>query len=374
MPRVSVIVPVFNGMAFLPAFFDSLRAALPAGSQVLIIDDGSTQPVVEAVPEIPESSEVVYLRNAENLGYSAAVNRGFAQVTGDVVIQLNSDLVLDPECISAMIELIASERNVGIVGSKLIYPTTGGIQHIGMAFGEHSKCHIYADLPADHPLCRVTREMQIVTGATVAMTRRVLDQLGPLDEGYFNHNDDLDHCLLAVDRGLRNFTCADSVAYHWESHSGPARFARVEAAEARFWGRWSGRYDIDLGRFVDEALDQTFGTAPDIDRFPFEVIDLSRGSDQQLVLDRLADRWPGLAARVRSFRQMNNSDSRLSLPLVLPHWFVSEPVPFIYLVDRHRELAENAMWFENRRRVVKEELIVDLRAAVLRTSEIGCVE
>ena len=60
---------------------------------------------------------------------------------------------------------------------------------------------------------------------------------------------------------------------------------------------------------------------------------------------------------------------RLRLPLVLPHWIADEPTPFIYLVDRYRELEENELWFVNRRRVVNDELIVDLTGAALRTSE-----
>jgi hypothetical protein len=55
---------------------------------------------------------------------------------------------------------------------------------------------------------------------------------------------------------------------------------------------------------------------------------------------------------------------------VLPHWVAAEPRPFIYLVDRYRELEENALWFENRRRVVRDEIVVDLKGAALHTSEL----
>ena len=52
MPQVSVIVPIFNGVAFLPAFFESLDAALPHGSQVILVDDGSTEPIWDTVPPL----------------------------------------------------------------------------------------------------------------------------------------------------------------------------------------------------------------------------------------------------------------------------------------------------------------------------------
>ena len=370
MPRTSVIVPMFNGVAFLPSFFESLRAALPEDSQLILIDDASDEPVWDTVPELPATS-VVRLRNDRNLGYSVAVNRGFAAATGEIIVQLNTDLILEPDCIRAMIDLIEREERVGIVGSKLIFPTTGLAEHVGMAFGNHSKPHIFYELPAAHPLCGRTRELQITTGATVAMTRRVLDRLGPLDEGYFNHNEDIEHCLLAVKHGLRNFMCAESVAHHWKSKSGPARFARMKASEALFWSRWGTTYQIDLGRFVDEALNHVLSEAPQMQKIPFQVVDLSRGADQPIILERLSRRWPDVDQRVRHFRQINNPSDRFWLPLLLPHWIALEPTPFIYLVDGYRELEENFLWFENRRRVVDDELVVDLSGAALQTSELA---
>jgi GT2 family glycosyltransferase len=370
VPRVSVIVPIFNGTAFLPAFFQSLNAALPQDSQVILVDDGSTEPVWDTMPEIPNAGSILRLRNDTNMGYSVAANRGFAATDGDIIVQLNTDLILEAECIRAMVDLIERERQVGIVGSKLIYPTTGLLQHIGMAFGNHTKPHIFAELPASHPLCCRTREMQITTGATVAMTRHVLDRLGPLDEQYFNHNEDIEHCLLAVKHGFRNFTCAESIAHHWESQSGPARFARVMSSEGLFWSRWGSDYRPDLGTFVDEALDHVLEEAPHLQGSPFEVLDLTRGADQAIVLERLADRWAGLKGNVRRARQMNNPAERLSLSLLLPHWIAAEPTPLIYLVDRYRELEENTLWLERRRQVVQDELIVDLSGAALRTSEL----
>jgi GT2 family glycosyltransferase len=371
VPSVSVIVPIFNGVTFLPAFFDSLRVALPEDAQLILVDDGSSEPVWDTVPEMASALSVVRLQNDGNFGYSAAANRGFAAASGDILVQLNTDLVLDPDCIRAMIELIETEQRVGIVGSKLVYPTSGLVQHVGMALGNHTKTHVYSELPSDHPLCSRTRAMQVLTGATVAMTRQVFERIGSLEERYFNHNEDVEHCLLAARQGYRNFTCADSVAYHWESHSGPARFARVMSSEALFWSRWGNAYEPDLGRFVDEALEHLLQQAPEIEGLPFDVLDLSRGPDQPIVIDRLSERWPGVPARVRRFRQMNNPSEQLSLPLLLPHWLISEPVPFIYLVDRYRELEENVMWFKRRRSTVEQELIVDLTGAALLAEELA---
>lgn len=365
-----MIVPVYNGIQHLEAFFESLAGALPDNAEVIVVDDGSTEPVLEALPELPRAERLIRLRNETNLGNAGAVNRAFTVATGDIVIQLNSDLVLDADCISAMIDVIDHEGgDVGIVGSKLVYPTTGRTQSVGMAFGLHSKRHVFRHLPEDHPLCRPTRELQIVTGATAAMTRRVLELLGPLDDQLYNHNLDLDHCLRAQQCGLRNVMCAGSLAYHWRNRSGAIRYARVEAAEAAFWSKWGGKYDVDLSRFFGEAIDHVVSASPQLETTPFAILDVSRSADQAIAVKCLEARWDGIGQRIRHFRQMNNGSTHLSLPLLLPHWVSHEPTPFLYLVDSHQELEENAMWFARRRRVVSEELIVDLSASAIITSE-----
>lgn len=369
MPKISVIVPIFNGTAYLPTFFHSVGRALPDGSEVILVDDASTERVWETVPELP-ATEVLRLQNERNVGYASTVNRGFAAASGEIVVVLNTDLVLEPDCINAMVELIECHQRVGIVGSKLVYPTNGLVQHVGMAFGESTKTHFYWHLPSSHPLSEKTREVQITTGATTAMTHKVLSSLGPLDEGYFNCNEDIDHCLRAKKLGLRNFACGGSVAYHWESKSGPARFAQVLSAEARFWSKWGRDHSVDLDRYVDEALDHVLAEHPQMEAFPFQILDLTRGPDRGILLERLGARWPGIDSRVRHFRQMNNREQQLWLPLLLPHWMQDEAVPFIYLADCYRELEENQLWFECRRRVVNDELVLDLNGNALHSSEL----
>lgn len=368
--NVSVVVPVFNGSRYLPAFFDSLQAALPEGTQLIFVDDASTEPVLDSLPVFPRARNVQVICNDQNMGYSAAVNRGFAACTGDFIVQLNTDLVLDPACISSMLDLIQSRPKVGIVGSKLLFPTNNLVQHAGMAFGCNTRKHVYFQLPADHPLVCRTRKMQILTGATVAMSKAVLDRLGPLDERYFNYNEDLDHCLKAIQLGLENYTCAESRAYHWVSQSGPSRFARMRESEAVFWATWHGRYAIDLGGFVDEALEHILDREPFLACLEFEAINLCRGSDDALIAERVGCHWPGAVIAIRQHRQLNNNDSKYWLPMILPHWYQHSPRPFLYLVDRFQQLNENRLWFESRLSRVREELIVDTTGCAVTASEL----
>ena len=367
---ISIIVPIFNGSRYLPHFFASLATAAPPDTQLVLVDDASTEPVLDTLPSDFPLRSVVKLRLEQNRGYSAAVNLGFSHAEGDILVQLNTDLVLDRRCIEAMVDLIECTPRIGMVGSKQLFPTTGLLRHVGMAFGNYSHRHIYAGLPSDHPLACKTRQMQIVSGATCAMTRKLIDEIGPLDETYYNTLENFDHCLRSHAHGYHNFTCAESIVYHWVGQSGPARYARAEEDEARFWSRWSSFRTIDLDRFVDEALDWLLTSQPQFTHYQFEPLRLCRTADEAILQECLERRWPGIGSRTHATQVFNSAASKIWLPMELPHWAMTNPSPYIYLVDRLHQLSENRMWFENRHRIVQSEIVIDARAGVLTSHEL----
>lgn len=125
MASISLIVPIFNGIRYLPHFFASLATAVPPDAQLILVDDASTEPVLDTLPSDFPLRSVVKLRLDQNRGYSAAVNHGFGYATGDILVQLNTDLVLDRHCIDTIVDLIERTPRIGIVGSKQLFPTTG---------------------------------------------------------------------------------------------------------------------------------------------------------------------------------------------------------------------------------------------------------
>lgn len=370
MPSISIIVPIFNGARYFPYFLQSLAEATPRHAEVIFIDDGSSEPVLEMVQDDLPVASITKLRNERNHGYSAAVNRGFACAAGDIVIQLNTDLVLDPRCIEAMVELIERTPKAGVIGSKQVSPATGLLRHIGMAFGKHTLRHVYVGMLADHPLSCKTRRMQIMNGATVAMTRQVLEHIGPLDERYYNTLENLDHCMKAHVRGYMNYACAESIVYHWGSQSGPARFARVEEGESIFWADWGSSRRIDLGGFVNEALDHVLKNHPQLSDYNFEPLSLCRSSDESILLECLEQRWKGIGSKTHHTRAFDSSHAKLWLPMELPHRAMMNPTPYVYMVDRISHLSENRMWFEARQRIVEAEIVVDTGGAALTTQEL----
>jgi len=105
-PRVSVVVPLLNEEANVEPLVDSVRRALdPFGSwELLLVDDGSD----DATPEVAErvaaaDDRVQLIRLARNFGQTPALQAGFDQVRGEVVVTMDGDLQNDPADIPPLV-------------------------------------------------------------------------------------------------------------------------------------------------------------------------------------------------------------------------------------------------------------------------------
>lgn len=95
-PRVSVVIPCFNGEAFVGAAIESAFGQTHPDIEVIVVDDGSADNSLEAIRRHPEA---ICIAQA-NGGVSAARNAGLARATGDFVIFLDCDDILRPDCVA----------------------------------------------------------------------------------------------------------------------------------------------------------------------------------------------------------------------------------------------------------------------------------
>jgi glycosyltransferase involved in cell wall biosynthesis len=93
---VSVIIPNYNYEDFLAQAIDSALALDWPGIEVIVVDDGSTDGSRRVIAEYGERITAIHQANA---GQRAACNAGFARSTGELVIFLDSDDVLDPSLV-----------------------------------------------------------------------------------------------------------------------------------------------------------------------------------------------------------------------------------------------------------------------------------
>ncbi len=118
-PLVSVVVPVYNERETLEEIVcrilgSSLRVELIA------VDDGSTDGSRELLESLADKKRFQFLLQAKNKGKGAAVRRGFAKTTGDIVIIQDADLEYSPEEYPDLIDLIVRGKADAVYGSRFM--------------------------------------------------------------------------------------------------------------------------------------------------------------------------------------------------------------------------------------------------------------
>ncbi|HEX2207697.1 MAG TPA: glycosyltransferase [Longimicrobium sp.] len=368
----SVVVPIHNGSRHLGLFWESLKRAITPHTEVLLVDDGSSEDILAAMPGAASHPAVRVFRHRQARGFASAVNRGLTECSGRVIFILNSDLILEPRCLQSLAATLARDPGVGIVGATLSFPQTGGIQHAGIAFSETNHCHVFAHLPADHRLVSGPRQVQGIAFAACALRRAVVETVGLLNDGYFNSYEDFDYCFRVVAAGWTLQVDPGARGQHWERQSGPIRAVLRKDNVARLWRDWGSRIVPDLGRYVGESWADASAADPRLLEPEYTLVTLARNRmaadvlatiDAGIVPVRVGERW--------DFSQRGSRHTELWLPLVLPVHASRHPRPFLYLVDSFTDLRENHYWFALRRAVVEHEIVFDTCGNVLPALRMG---
>lgn len=122
--KLSIVIPAYNEEEAIAAILDrSLRARASIVSrcpvdevEVIVVSDGSTDRTAEIAATFRDAKLIVFERNR---GYGAAIKRGFAESTGDLVGFLDADGTCDPEFFADLCSALLCERADVAIGSRL---------------------------------------------------------------------------------------------------------------------------------------------------------------------------------------------------------------------------------------------------------------
>jgi GT2 family glycosyltransferase len=219
---VSIVIPTRNGADLLRTCLDSLRETRYQAFEVVVVDNGSDDPVaLELMAERESVGEIRVLRDPSPFNYSALNNRAVTQACrGEFVVLMNNDIeITHPEWLAEMVGM-ALEPGVGCVGARLWYPD-GRLQHGGviMVCGVAGHAHKY--LPRGHHgymgRAVLAQDFLAVTAACLLVRREVFNEVGGLDESLKVAFNDVDFCLRVHAAGYRNVWTPFAQMIHHES-------------------------------------------------------------------------------------------------------------------------------------------------------------
>jgi len=164
-PMVSIIVTTYNRRSFLEEALPSVIGQDYKTTEIIVVDDGSTDSSEESVRGLPVRYEW-----KENGGISSARNRGIALARGDFFAFLDVDDLWKREKLAVQIEAMAAS------GSQISYTDEIWLRN-GQWLNQGKRHRKYSGFIYEHclPLC-------IISPSSAVMSRRVFDEVGLFDE------------------------------------------------------------------------------------------------------------------------------------------------------------------------------------------------
>jgi GT2 family glycosyltransferase len=135
-PMVSIIIPNYNGLSYLDRCIRSIYHQTYQNIEIIFVDNASSDTSTEYVTSV--FPDVRVIKNPVNLGFSGGVNTGIRASRGEYIFTLNTDTMLDPDCIQVLVRVLDQSPGVGMCGPKLLF-FDGIINSTGMCYSRGGK-------------------------------------------------------------------------------------------------------------------------------------------------------------------------------------------------------------------------------------------
>jgi glycosyltransferase involved in cell wall biosynthesis len=121
---LSVIIPCFNERRTIRTIVEKVKAVVPSGTEIIIVDDASTDGT-DAIVDKLAAEGVIVVHHAINRGKGAAMDTGFREATGDIILVQDADLEYDPRDYAELLSPIENGEADVVFGSRFM----GGRPH-----------------------------------------------------------------------------------------------------------------------------------------------------------------------------------------------------------------------------------------------------
>lgn len=219
-PLVSIVTVNYNTVEHTRNLIESIKKSAYSNYEIVVVDNASTEQGIESVLDLGE--RIILVKSPKNLGFSGGNNLGFDHTTGEFILMLNSDTLIEKETIQVLIDELEEDSSVGIVSPKIkyyhsdnliqyagstdIHPLTLRNRHLGNKEIDDGRFDQKSETPFAH-------------GAAMMFRRSLLKEAGPLPEVYFLYYEELDWSTKVKSLGYKIMYQPDSTVHHKESAS-----------------------------------------------------------------------------------------------------------------------------------------------------------
>jgi GT2 family glycosyltransferase len=241
---VSIVLINFNGLRDLPDCLDSIKRQDYENVEFIAVDNLSTDGSRELLLEFASDPENAgrfsagsprVIANTGNMGFSSALNGGIREAAGDLIVSLNTDIVLEPSYVSEMASVFGDPEVGSAAGKLLRFPPGGDDNSIDSAGHVVFRNRLAENRGEGEPGATAFNEPARVfgtCGAAAMYSRRMLEDIKVgseyFDESFFAFWEDLDVDWRAALRGWKCMYNPRAVGYHRRGGAGYRKSLIVE--------------------------------------------------------------------------------------------------------------------------------------------------
>ena len=244
MKTVSVIIINFNGLADIEACLESVAAQDYPELELLVIDNGSSDGSTEWLREWAsgqsggtrfKTTGPLLIENGANTGFSPALNQGIKATTGELVMPLNTDVVLEDSFIAMLVARLEKDSAGSVSGKLMRFPPFGKdnvIDTVGHVIFKNRLAESLGEGLRGATSFLEPIEVWGTCGAAAIYDRAMLEDVAVdgeyFDEDFFAFWEDLDLDWRARMRGWRCMFEPAAVGYHRRGGAGYRKSLLVE--------------------------------------------------------------------------------------------------------------------------------------------------
>jgi GT2 family glycosyltransferase len=208
---LTAIVPVWNGRALLERLLGTLEAQTLKPSEVLVIDNGSS----DGAPELARSRGARVIAMGRNAGFAAAVNRGIRESTGESIAVLNNDVELAPDYLAKLAAEgapFATGKIFSAAEKTRLDGTFDAVCRGGVAWR-------LGQARLDGPLFSARCEIALAPWTAIVLRADLFQRVGLLNETFESYLEDVEFGLRCATQGITGVYLPDALAWHHGSAS-----------------------------------------------------------------------------------------------------------------------------------------------------------
>jgi GT2 family glycosyltransferase len=230
--KLSVVIVNYNVKYFLEQALHSVFNALKnVEGEVFVVDNNSADGSCEMVKR--KFPQVILIENKSNTGFSVANNQAIKQATGEYVLLLNPDTVVEEDCFTQCIQFMDAHADAGALGVKMIdgkgaflpeskrglpTPEIAFYKMFGLA-ALFPKSKLFGGYHLGYLSNDEVHEVDVLSGAFMLLRKTALDKTGLLDEDYFMYGEDIDLSYRITKEGYKNYYFPHTTIIHYKGES-----------------------------------------------------------------------------------------------------------------------------------------------------------